>query len=116
MTEKGTKAPRRSSRKKSGGEDEAKAEAPRAERSAASRSRGAKAVAAPEVEGVPEAERPGWVAVAAYYHAERRGFAPGYELDDWLAAEAELEAAPPAAPGRASKPRKPAASRHTSAR
>ena len=116
MTEKGTKAPRRSSRKKSGGEGEAKAEAPRAELSAASGSGGSKAAAAPEVERAPEAERSGWVAVAAYYHAERRGFAPGYELDDWLAAEAELVAAPPAAGRAPAKPRKPAASRPTSAR
>lgn len=27
---------------------------------------------------------------AAYYRAQRRGFAPGHELDDWLEAEAEL--------------------------
>lgn len=27
------------------------------------------------------------IAVEAYYHAEKRGFAPGCELDDWLAAE-----------------------------
>jgi hypothetical protein len=27
---------------------------------------------------------------AAYFKAERRGFAPGRELDDWPAAEAEL--------------------------
>ena len=26
---------------------------------------------------------------AAYYRAERRGFAPGSDLDDWYAAEAE---------------------------
>ena len=26
---------------------------------------------------------------SAYYRAERRGFAPGAELDDWYAAEAE---------------------------
>jgi hypothetical protein len=32
------------------------------------------------------------IAVAAYYRAERRGFAPGSELDDWLAAEADIEA------------------------
>jgi hypothetical protein len=30
------------------------------------------------------------VAEAAYYRAEKRGFAPGQELDDWLAAEAEI--------------------------
>lgn len=34
------------------------------------------------------------IAVAAYYIAERRGFAPGCELDDWLAAEAERGDAP----------------------
>lgn len=30
------------------------------------------------------------IAEAAYYRAERRGFAPGHELEDWLQAEAEL--------------------------
>jgi Protein of unknown function (DUF2934) len=29
------------------------------------------------------------VAVAAYYKAQARGFVPGNELEDWLAAEAE---------------------------
>jgi hypothetical protein len=28
---------------------------------------------------------------AAYYRAEKRGFLPGAELDDWLAAEVEIE-------------------------
>ena len=28
----------------------------------------------------------------AYFRAERRGFAPGHELEDWLAAEREVEA------------------------
>jgi hypothetical protein len=32
------------------------------------------------------------VAEAAYYHAERRGFAPGGEEHDWLRAEAEVDA------------------------
>jgi hypothetical protein len=32
------------------------------------------------------------IRVAAYYRAEKRGFVPGAELDDWLAAEAELDA------------------------
>ncbi len=32
------------------------------------------------------------VAEAAYFIAERRGFGPGHELEDWLAAEAEIEA------------------------
>lgn len=29
------------------------------------------------------------IAVAAYFRAEKRGFAPGGELEDWLSAEAE---------------------------
>jgi len=33
-----------------------------------------------------------WIAEAAYYRAERRGFAPGGETEDWLAAEAEIKA------------------------
>ena len=31
------------------------------------------------------------VAVAAYYRALERGFEPGHELEDWLAAESELK-------------------------
>jgi hypothetical protein len=31
------------------------------------------------------------IAEAAYFHAERRNFAPGNELQDWLDAEAEIE-------------------------
>ena len=30
------------------------------------------------------------VAEAAYYRAKERGFVPGHELEDWLAAEREL--------------------------
>jgi len=30
------------------------------------------------------------IAEAAYYKAERRGFLPGYELADWLAAESQV--------------------------
>jgi Protein of unknown function (DUF2934) len=30
------------------------------------------------------------IAEAAYYHAEKRGFEPGYEEQDWLAAEQEV--------------------------
>ena len=30
------------------------------------------------------------IAEAAYFRAERRGFAPGHELEDWLAAETEI--------------------------
>jgi hypothetical protein len=37
------------------------------------------------------AAREAAIAREAYYRAERRGFAPGCELDDWLAAEAEVD-------------------------
>jgi len=30
------------------------------------------------------------IAVAAYYKAEARGYEPGYEMQDWLEAEAEI--------------------------
>ena len=36
------------------------------------------------------AQRRAMIAEAAYYHAERRHFEPGHELDDWLLAEAEI--------------------------
>lgn len=32
------------------------------------------------------------IAVTAYYRAQARGFEPGYELEDWLAAEQEKKA------------------------
>ena len=32
------------------------------------------------------------IADAAFYRAERRGFSPGGEVNDWLEAEAEIEA------------------------
>lgn len=32
------------------------------------------------------------IAVAAYYKAQARGFAPGQEIEDWLEAEQELRA------------------------
>ncbi len=31
------------------------------------------------------------IAEAAYYRAERRGFESGFELEDWLEAEAEID-------------------------
>lgn len=55
--------------------------------------------AEPLLQGLPSAapaarnaDRERMIAEAAYYRAERRGFAPGAEVDDWLAAEAEIEA------------------------
>ena len=46
------------------------------------------AVARPVI--TPDMRR-GMIAEAAYLRAERRGFAPGYENEDWLAAEAEVD-------------------------
>jgi hypothetical protein len=47
------------------------------------------------------------VRMTAYLRAERRGFAPGYEIEDWLAAEAEVSARQDAKPAK--QPRKVAA-------
>ena len=33
------------------------------------------------------------ISEAAYYSSEHRGFEPGHELDDWLAAETQIDAA-----------------------
>ena len=41
---------------------------------------------------VTAAEREQWIATAAYFRAQRRGFTPGEEASDWIAAEAEIEA------------------------
>lgn len=37
-------------------------------------------------------ERLAMIAEAAYYRAEQRGFDPGHEIEDWLAAEAAVDA------------------------
>lgn len=41
---------------------------------------------------VSDDARRAMVAQAAYLRAERRGFTPGSEVEDWLAAEAEVDA------------------------
>lgn len=38
-------------------------------------------------------EREAMIAEAAYFRSAHRGFEPGHEVDDWLAAESEIEAA-----------------------
>lgn len=40
---------------------------------------------------VKPAERLEMIAVAAYFRAERRGFAPGGAQQDWLLAEADID-------------------------
>jgi len=36
-------------------------------------------------------QRAALIAEAAYFRAEKRGFARGYEVEDWLAAESEVD-------------------------
>jgi hypothetical protein len=45
----------------------------------------------PSTRAKPRAAR---IAEIAYYKAEKRGFEPGHEQEDWLAAEAEVDAQP----------------------
>lgn len=49
------------------------------------------AVAAVRLYGEPQRHR--MIAETAYFRALHRGFASGHELDDWLAAEAQVDAA-----------------------
>ena len=49
---------------------------------------------------VTDEDRRNMVSIAAYFRAERRGFAPGHEDADWLAAEAEVDAQLAAIPGK----------------
>ena len=51
-----------------------------------------KTLADPPSPAMSEQARRTMIAEAAYYHAERRGFAPGGEEHDWLRAEAEVDA------------------------
>lgn len=54
----------------------------------------AKSKAAKKIDGGSEgADRFERIAVAAYYRAEARGFAPGLAMDDWLNAEADVDRA-----------------------
>jgi hypothetical protein len=54
--------------------------------------------AAPRAAVTREARR-ALIAQSAYLRAERRGFAPGHETEDWLAAELEVDALLKAAHG-----------------
>lgn len=38
-------------------------------------------------------QREGLIAESAYFRSAHRGFEPGHEVDDWLAAESEIDAA-----------------------
>lgn len=47
--------------------------------------------AAPSHGALSMEQRETMIREAAYYHYVNRGYAPGGDLDDWLAAEAEIE-------------------------
>jgi len=63
---------------------------PRA-RGAQSKSTGTARGKTPSRGPVSADDRRALIAEAAYLRAERRGFAPGHETEDWLAAEAEVD-------------------------
>ena len=61
-------------------------------------SRGAKEKS-PQRAAVSTDDRRAMIAEAAYLRAESRGFVPGHETEDWLAAEIEVDALLKAGPG-----------------
>lgn len=77
----------------SGRKTPATAETPEAPKAAA-RPRRTSARKKPVSAGPPaisSGERERYIAEAAYYIAEQRGFASGSEVDDWIRAEAEID-------------------------
>lgn len=60
-------------------------------------SRRARPPAHPETDPAPmmldPERRRALIAEAAYFRAQRRGFAPGFETEDWLSAESEVDTA-----------------------
>lgn len=57
----------------------------------------------PQRAGVSADDRRAMIAEAAYLRAERRGFIPGHESEDWLAAEVEVDVLLKAGPGSAAQ-------------
>ena len=47
--------------------------------------------ASAELTSITRSDRQAMIATAAYYRAEKRHFSPGSELEDWIAAEAEID-------------------------
>jgi hypothetical protein len=75
--------------------DPASTPKPRARKAKATAPAATPAVTVTSMTAVPtpsEAELLSMIEKAAYYLAEQRSFAPGHELDDWLAAERQIRA------------------------
>ena len=78
-----------------------KSTSPAVKKSTAAKKRSAPKKAAAKKAAAPKAstspvrvsaeERWRMVATAAYHRAEKRGFAPGHEVEDWLAAEKDID-------------------------
>ena len=84
--------PSRSEKRKRGGESPAKSTPPPAGRRKIPPGDGRTTLTEEELRRLIEQ--------AAYRRAQARGFAPGHELDDWLAAEREVREGPVAPPER----------------
>lgn len=69
----------------------AKKAASPAKPAAAKKGNGAKPVATKRRKDIPLEQKQHYIEVAAYFMAERRGFNGGSELEDWIAAEAEID-------------------------
>ena len=80
------RSPRRSTTKST--EDKSSETKSAATKSAKTKRERASTVVTPVID--PEHRR-ALIAEAAYLRAERRNFAPGYEVDDWLSAESEVD-------------------------
>ena len=85
-TKEGALAKKRLAASKPAERPTTKKTAPRARRAAPHKP------AADGVTGLTAQERHALVAQAAYFRAEARGFAAGGEFEDWVAAEAEVNA------------------------
>jgi hypothetical protein len=56
-----------------------------------STAKGSKGTGFSSAQSIGEEDRHDMIATAAYYRAEQRGFNGGFEMEDWLAAEAEID-------------------------
>jgi Protein of unknown function (DUF2934) len=63
----------------------------RQRKSASSSSRTTESHTAPIEAPRQPADRYASIALAAYFRSQHRGFKPGHEMEDWLAAEAEVD-------------------------
>lgn len=75
--------------KKSATQPERRTNTTTAKSSTTMRGTGATSAAA-QTRGISEEERGRMIAEAAYFRSANRGYEPGHELEDWLAAEAEV--------------------------